>query len=386
MKNIMVIGSTGSIGRNALEVVRRHPGRFRITGLAAGSNERAILEQAREFKPGTVCLWDRAAAGRLTGQLPSGTKVYAGEDGLLALAEETPAELLIAASSGSSSLVPVLAALRRGISIGIANKELLVMAGHLVIKEARKSGARLLPVDSEHNAIFQCLEGCRRTAEVRRILLTGSGGPLKDLPEEAFKGLRPEFVIRHPRWSMGPKISVDSATLMNKGLELIEACWLFGVDEDRVRVMIHPEAAVHSMVEFIDGSVIAQMGVTDMKLPLTHVMHYPERANAPSLSPDLAAWRCLNFSEPDLKRFPCLGFAREAAKKRHTTATVVLNAADEVAVGAFLEGGIDFSEIPSVIEKVLTARRPERALTLEEILRADRWAREEAFRHCGVPR
>ena len=382
MRKIVILGSTGSIGLNALQVVREHPGEFRVAALAAHSNAEDLLAQAEEFRPEAVCLADPAAVPRIAGRLPSGTRLLAGPEGLAEIARLDSADIVLAASSGSSSLVPVLGAIEAGKRIALANKEILVMAGPVVTRAAEDAGVELVPIDSEHSAIFQCL-AASGPGGLHRILLTGSGGPLRDVPSSLFKGMSKETVTRHPRWNMGKKISVDSATLMNKGLEIIEARWLFGVEPERIKVVIHPEAIVHSMVEFVDGSIIAQLGVTDMKSPILYALAFPDRLPAPSRRIDLAEIGSLTFAEPDLGKFPCLGLALEAARQSETTLPCVLNAADEVAVNAFLNDRIDFTDIPRIVESVMAAHRPAANPALDDILSADLWAREESLRLCG---
>ena len=384
MKRIILLGSTGSIGLNTLQVVREHPGKFKIVALAARSSADVLSKQIDEFHPEAVCLTDEKAAASLQSRVNGTTRVLAGEKGLREIAAWKTGDMVIAASSGASALVPVLDAIEAGKDIGLANKEILVIAGALVSDAVRARRVRLLPVDSEHNAIYQCVGGAKNR-EIRRILLTGSGGPLKDVPRERFRGISKDIVTRHPRWSMGKKITVDSATLMNKGLEIIEAQWLFGVEPERIRVVIHPEAIVHSMVEFVDGSILAQMGPTDMKSPLLHVMSHPERYDAPASSIDLVRLGALHFSEPDFGKFPCLGLALEAARASRTTLPCVLSAADEVAVEAFLEDRIDFVRIPEVIEAVMRSHTVKKDPALKDIQEADRWARAEASRLSGVP-
>lgn len=384
MKRIILLGATGSIGSNTLQVVREHRERLSVVGLVAHSNDESLLRLVREFRPEAVCLVDAEAASRLRKNAPRDVHIFAGEQGVSEVVKWPSGDMLVAASSGSTSLLPVLEAIGAGKQIAVANKEILVMAGRIVTEAVRKHQVPLLPIDSEHNAIFQCLQGSRR-ADIKRILLTGSGGPLKDLPSTSFKGISKEVVMNHPRWSMGRKVTVDSATLMNKGLEMIEAHWFFGVAVDRIKVLVHPEAVVHSMVEFVDGSIIAQLGPTDMKSPILHVLSYPERWTIPAKGIDLIEVGNLRFSEPDSAKFPCLGLAMEVAKRCDSTLPCVLNAADEVAVGSFLEGRMDFTDIPRVIERVLKAHRAIDVPALSEILSADRWAREEALHLCGEP-
>lgn len=380
MKRIVILGSTGSVGKNALEIVRLHPARFKVVGLAADSNVDELALQTAEFSPEAVLLSNPAAAAELKRRGTGSARLLTGPDGLRQLAVWPGADLVIAASSGSSSLLPVLDAIAAGRTIAFANKELMVMAGRLVMEAAARHAVPILPVDSEHNAIFQCLEGERSRQTVRKILLTGSGGPLRDVPAERFRGLSKETVIRHPRWNMGRKISVDSATLMNKGLEIIEARWLFDIEPDRIEIVIHPEAVIHSMVEFVDGSVLAQAGPTDMKLPLIHCLGYPDRVPHPAFTTDWAGIGALSFMKPDVSKFPCLRMALEVARRGDTTLSTALNAADEVAVEAFLADRIDFADIPNVIERVLSRDPASERPDLDQVLAADARARETASR------
>ncbi len=377
MTRIIVLGSTGSIGVSALQVAAEHPGQLEVVGLAAGARVRELAEQARAFRPKWVAVQDLSRVTelrRLLGDLP--TEILAGEEGVCELAEMDGVDRVVVAITGAAALEPTLRAVSKGRTIGLANKETLVMAGELVMEQARGSGARILPIDSEHSAIFQCLEG-RDPAEVRRILLTTSGGPLKDVPAGEFSRLTKQQVMDHPRWKMGPKITVDSATMMNKALEVIEARALFGVPVDRVEVLVHPEAIVHSMVEFIDGSVLAQLAVTDMRIPIQYALTHPARL--PSALPplDLVEWRRLSFEAPQREKFPCLELGYRAARAGGTV-PAVLNAANEACVRSFLEDGLPFVRIPSVIEKVLSRHRAVERPDLRQILQADAWAREEA--------
>jgi 1-deoxy-D-xylulose-5-phosphate reductoisomerase len=380
VKRIIILGSTGSVGKNALEIVRAHPQRFQVVALAADSNYEELALQIAEFKPQAVVLSNPQASAELKRRGTGSALLLNDRDALRQIAVWPGADLVIAASSGSSSLLPVLDAIAAGRTIAFANKELLVMAGRLVMEAAARHSVRILPVDSEHNAIFQCLEGERSRDTIRKILLTGSGGPLRDVPAASFRGLSKETVIRHPRWNMGKKISVDSATLMNKGLEILEARWLFDIEPDRIEIVIHPEAVIHSMVEFVDGSVLAQAGPTDMKLPLIHCLGYPNRVPHPELTTDWAAIGKLHFMKPDVAKFPCLGMALEVARKGDTTLPAALNAADEVAVEAFLSDRIDFADIPNVIERVLANDDAAAQPSLATVLAADARAREEALR------
>ncbi len=382
MKRITIFGSTGSVGLNALEIIRQKPDEFRISTLVANTNAKVVLEQAREFRPDTVCLYSQAAAESIRVQLPSNIKLISGDEGLMAAAMESKHDMILAASSGSASLQPVLSALESGCDIAVANKEILVMAGALFMQAAKRSGGLLLPVDSEHNAIFQCLQSCHDIKAIRRIILTGSGGPLKDVPLQRFGDLTQDKVLNHPKWNMGPKISVDSATMMNKGLEIIEARWLFGVKVEQIEVLIHPQAIIHSMVEFIDGSVIAQMGPTDMKLPILHALGYPRHIDYPELKTDFVKLAQLNFEKPKQEKFPCLGMAFQVAESIHTTSPCVLNATDEIVVEAYLKGTITFTDIPLIIENVLSKHEQKIVNSLEDILNADQWARNSARHEC----
>ncbi|MFT5206735.1 MAG: 1-deoxy-D-xylulose-5-phosphate reductoisomerase [Candidatus Omnitrophota bacterium] len=382
MKKITIFGSTGSVGLSALDIIRQKPDEFRISTLVANTNAQTVLEQALEFKPDTVCLYSESAAESIRAELPSGIKLISGDKGLMDAAMESKHDMILAASSGSASLLPVLSALEAGCDVAVANKEILVMAGALFMQAAKKSGGLLLPVDSEHNAIFQCLEACKDVKAIRRIILTGSGGPLKDVPLQRFGDLTQDKVLNHPKWSMGPKITVDSATMMNKGLEIIEARWLFGVAVEQIEVLIHPEAIIHSMVEFIDGSIMAQMGPTDMKLPILHALGYPRHIDYPDLKTDFVKLAQLNFEKPKQEKFPCLRMAFEVAEAIDTTAPCVLNATDEIVVDAYLRDLISFTDIPIIIENVLTKHEQKKVNSLEDILNADQWARDSARREC----
>jgi 1-deoxy-D-xylulose-5-phosphate reductoisomerase len=380
VKNIAILGSTGSIGRSALAVVDAHPGRLRAVALAAGDNSDLLAEQIRRYKPEVAAMASDSAVDRLraacAGDAPPSLR--GGAEGLIAVATHPSVDIVICASAGTAGLEAVLAAIEAGKRIALANKEVLVMAGALVTDAARRRRVDILPVDSEHNAIHQCLHG-RSHAEIRRLILTASGGPFRDLPAEALEQVRPEAALRHPTWQMGRKITIDSATLMNKGLEVIEAHWLFGVSASRIDVVIHPQSIVHSMVELNDGSVIAQLGVTDMRLPIQYACSYPERWEAPLPSLDLIQAGRLEFLAPSHDRFPCLGLAYRALGEGHTM-PVVLNAANEVAVTAFLDGRLGFMAIPEVIERTMNAHTPEPVSTLEVVRRIDAWGRDHAAR------
>lgn len=353
MKRVTLLGGTGSIGLRALELVSSFPEEFTIAGFGArGSNVELIADLCRKYSPQAVALLDPAAVDRLAALLPSPRpELLTGPDGLVSLTRDVDADIVLSALVGSAGLLPTMAAIQAGRPVALANKETLVMAGSLMTAEARRRGVALLPVDSEHSAIFQCLCGHNR-ADVQRILLTGSGGPFRELPRAAFASVTVEDALRHPTWKMGPKITIDSATLMNKGLEIIEARWLFDVTPDRVQVVIHPQSIVHSMVEYVDGAVIAQLGVADMGVPILYALAYPERRPTPGARLDLPRVGQLTFFEPDAEKFPCLRLAR-AALEQGGSAPVVLNAANEVAVAAFLDRRIGFTRIAELIERAL---------------------------------
>jgi len=380
-KGVAILGSTGSVGRNALEVISRFPRRFRVTALCAGRNGEKLGDQARRFRPRLVCLSMESASARL-GRLPRGTRVAFGEEGMREAVCSGGTDIVLAAASGTSSIRPVIAAASRGKRIALANKELLVMAGKFLVRAAKSGGGGILPVDSEHSAVFQAIGGERRR-DISRIFLTASGGPFRGRTRRQMRDVTVREALGHPTWRMGAKITVDSATLMNKGLEVIEATWLFGIPPSRIDVLIHPQSIVHSMVEFRDGSLIAQLGVPDMRIPIGYALSYPERLplELPRLLPHrMDGW---SFEPPDRKNFPALGLAY-AAIETGGTAPAVLNAANEAAVDAFLAGRIRFTDIPRVVESIL-GKISKRAgsLTLQEILDADRAAREEAARHIS---
>ncbi len=385
MKTVTILGSTGSVGVNTLNVIKAHADRFKVRGLAAaGAHVETFVEQVEAFSPQAVYLHDAPAAAKLSQLYGRRLKVFTAKEGLGAFSAEADADILVAAASGISGLVPVIDALERGRRVALANKEVLVVAGALVIAALKKNPrASLIPVDSEHNAIFQCLQGGDKK-EVLQLVLTGSGGPLRQVPAGSFATLSKETVINHPKWKMGKKISVDSATLMNKGLEIIEASWLFDIPVDRIELLIHPEAVVHSMVEFRDGSMIAQLGVTDMRLPIAYALSFPERLDAPAMRLGRELLSQLTFFPPDRGKFPCLDIACAAAR-RSGSAPCVLSAADEVAVDAFLSDRVPFTQIPRVIEQVLARHRHIESPGLADIQAIHDWAVEEAGKLCGAP-
>ena len=377
MKGLAILGSTGSIGRSALAVVDAHPTRLKVVSLAAGENASLLADQVRRYCPEVVAMAGGEGIDRLKAACgPNLPAVGTGTEGLIAVATHPSADIVLCASAGTAGLEAVLAAIETGKTIALANKEVLVMAGELVTAAARRRGVAILPVDSEHNAIHQCLHA-RPASEVRRIILTASGGPFRDCQADALERVSPEAALQHPTWQMGRKITIDSATLMNKGLEVIEAHWLFGVTADQIDVVIHPQSIVHSLVELIDGSVIAQLGVTDMRLPIQYACSYPDRWDGSLPSLDLARAGRLEFLEPAHDRFPCLGLAYDALRAGGTL-PVVLNAANEIAVGAFLDHKLGFMDIPRVIQKAMQAHDSQPVSTLQVVRRADAWARQYA--------
>jgi len=378
VRRIAILGATGSIGRSALAVVDANPGRLQVVGLAAGENAALLAVQIARYRPAAAAVSTAAALGQLMERLGAGglpKQIDSGREGLLAVATHPDVDVVLCASSGTAALEAVLAAIEAGKTIALANKEILVMAGSLMMDAARRKGVAILPVDSEHNAIHQCLHGRRRN-EVRRLILTASGGPFRSMRAEDLDKVTPEHALQHPTWQMGRKITVDSATLMNKGLEVIEARWLFGMTAREIDVVIHPQSIVHSMVELRDGSVIAQMSVTDMRLPIQYAFSYPDRWESPMTPLDVCRLGTLDFQPPDLQRFPCLRLAYDALKQGGAW-PIVLNAANEVAVDQFLAGRLNFPGIPKVIEAALNASDRDSAApaTLDDVRAVDAWAR-----------
>ncbi|WP_028580622.1 1-deoxy-D-xylulose-5-phosphate reductoisomerase [Desulfogranum japonicum] len=380
MKVISVLGSTGSIGQNVLEIVRRYPERYRIAALTAGSRVELLASQAKEFQPDIISIAREDLADTLRQLLPPGLqeRVHVGMEGNVAAATSACAQMVITAVVGSVGLVPTLAAIDAGKDIGLANKETLVMAGRLVMHRVSEMGVRLLPIDSEHSAIFQALEAGRRQ-DVNTILLTASGGPFRTLPKEDLQGVSPGQALAHPNWNMGQKISIDSATLMNKGLEVIEARWLFDVPPEQIQVVVHPQSIVHSLVEYVDGSVVAQLGIPDMQIPISYALSYPERLQLGLSQLDLVRCNDLTFEDPDFDRFPALPLAFEALQRGGVT-PAVLNAANEIAVDAFLHERILFTDIPEIVAAAMAAVTPADDMDLNTILHADQTAREHAQR------
>jgi 1-deoxy-D-xylulose-5-phosphate reductoisomerase len=381
-KRLAILGSTGSVGVTTLSVVERFRDRFEVVALAAGKNLARLREQVLKFAPKLVSV-SREDSARELGTMLSGFggEIVWGDEGIEAAATRPDVDLVVSALVGAAGLRPTLAAIRSGRDIALANKEALVVSGELMTQEAKRAGVRLLPVDSEHNAIFQVLRERDREA-LRRVILTASGGPFLHCPLSELARVTPQQALRHPTWKMGDKITVDSATLMNKGFEVIEAHWLFDLPPERIAVIVHPQSIVHSLVEYVDGSVLAQLGVPDMAIPVSHVLAFPDRlpmGHLPSL--DLAAVSSLTFSDPDLERFPCLRLAYRALDKGGTS-PAVLNAANEVTVEGFLAGWISFTDIASINRRVLEAHEPAEVRTLEDVLAADGWARAYAREAC----
>lgn len=374
-KRVVILGSTGSIGRAALEVAARRPERFRVVGLAARSNWAVLAEQAERFDVAAAAIADASHYEALRRAARNGTRMLAGAEGLAQLVAETDADLVLAAIVGAAGLPATLAAVERGIDVALANKEALVVAGTILVPLARQRGAALIPVDSEHSAIFQALHG-GRAGDLRRVYLTASGGPFRTWPRERMHAATLADALRHPTWKMGPKITIDSATMMNKALEVIEARHLFGLRPDQIEVLVHPESIVHSMVEFRDGSILAQLGAPDMRTPIQYALSYPERLEAvgPRLTWD--GVRRLNFEPPDLERFPALRLGFAAAQAGGSSGAV-LNAANEAAVEKFRAGELPFGEITSVTERVFGRHRCIGEPTLAQLLEADAWARRE---------
>ncbi|MCX5667346.1 MAG: 1-deoxy-D-xylulose-5-phosphate reductoisomerase [Candidatus Omnitrophica bacterium] len=378
---IALLGSTGSIGVNALKVISSLNDRFEITALCADSNIKALSGQARSFDPKVLCVRDGWLSGKLKALVHPEISILNGADGLEEIVSRPDVDIVIFAISGSSCIAPLLCAIKNRKRIALANKESLVSAGAIVMPLAKKNNVSIIPIDSEHSAIFQCL-GSEKRPFLNKIYLTATGGPLLDIPKKRFDSLSRKFILNHPKWKMGSKISVDSATMMNKGLEVIEARWLFDTEEDRIDVLVHPEAAVHSMIELIDGTVFAQISLPDMRLPIQYAITYPARFCTEVEFLNFSKIKHLSFRKPDLTKFPCLRLAREALKKGGTY-PAVLNAADEEAVKSYLGGKIKFSRIPIVIEKVLEHhKRSIKEPSIGDIMEAESWAREETVKLC----
>jgi len=378
MKNVVLLGSTGSIGTSTIKVAEDLPDQVRLVGLAAGANVDLLSEQAQTFRPRAVSIADENRVAALKEKLSGDFEVCCGQEGLIQLATMPEADIVLIAIVGTAGLEPALAAIRAGKDIAVASKEILVMAGEIVMREAKQHGVKVLAVDSEHSAIFQCLDG-KPNDSIRSIWLTASGGPFRQTPVEDFKDITVEQALKHPSWVMGRKITIDSATMFNKGLEMIEARWLFDVEMARVKVVVHPQSVVHSLVEYVDGSMIAQMSTPDMCLPIQYALTYPERVASDRVQTSLAAIGQLQFEEPDLERFPALGLARRAGETCGTM-PAVFNAANEVAVDAFCEKNLSFLGISKLVEAVMDRHDTLASPALQQILESDQWARDEALK------
>ncbi|EAT58575.1 1-deoxy-D-xylulose-5-phosphate reductoisomerase [Chlorobium ferrooxidans] len=377
MRSIAILGSTGSIGVSTLDVVRQHPDKFNVTGLAAGRDITLLAEQIREFRPEAVSVRDEESIAKLHALLGEyKPAILSGSEGASAIASADGPDMVVSAIVGAAGLLPTVSAIKAGKHIALANKETLVVAGQLVSDLVKKHKVQLLPVDSEHSAIFQSLEG-HRTEDVERIILTASGGPFRNTSAEELKNVGLEQALKHPQWSMGAKITIDSATMMNKGLEVIEAHWLFNMPAEKIGVVVHPQSIIHSMVEYIDGCVIAQLGAPDMRAPIAYALSYPERCISGIQKLDLIKIGTLTFEEPDMVRFPALRLAFDALKAGRTY-PAVLNAANEIAVAAFLDKKIAFVDIAATVEKTMQAHDAFTPVELDEYLMADRWARDTA--------
>ncbi|MDB4691005.1 1-deoxy-D-xylulose-5-phosphate reductoisomerase [Verrucomicrobia bacterium] len=376
MKNVVLLGSTGSIGTSTVKVAEDLPDQVRLIGLAAGGNVGLLAEQTHVHHPSTISIADETLLPELSKSIPDTVEIHSGEEGLIHLATLPEADIVLIAIVGTAGLKPALAAIRAGKDIAVASKEILVMAGEIVMREARENGVKVLAVDSEHSAIFQCLDG-KPVESIRSIWLTASGGPFRETPPEEFAEITVEQALKHPSWVMGRKITIDSATMFNKGLEMIEARWLFGVEMDCVKVVVHPQSVVHSLVEYVDGSMIAQMSTPDMCLPIQYALTHPERMANQRVQTNLASIGTLQFEEPDSERFPALDLARRAGEVCGTL-PAVFNAANEVAVDAFCEGKLSFPGITKLVSDVMDQHQVIAHPDLTQILESDQWARRHA--------
>lgn len=383
MKKITVLGSTGSIGVNALDIIEKNPRQFRIVALAAGNNIKLLQKQIEKFRPKIAAIADPANINELRKSLPQKikTKIVAGTEGLKEAASFKDAGIVISAISGAAGLIPTLAAIDANKDIALANKETMVMAGDIVTKKAKQKGIKILPVDSEHSAIFQCLQG-QKKKNINKIILTASGGPFYNYKTSDLKKVTLDQALQHPNWKMGKKITIDSASMMNKGLEVIEAGWLFDLEISKIEILIHPQSIVHSMVEFVDGCLLAQLGIPDMRTPIAYALTYPERIRNHLPFLDLVKAKNLEFGKPDMKKFPCLQLAYEAGICGGTM-PAVLNAANEIAVEAFLGRKIKFVDLPVIIGKVLNRHQTVKKPALGDILQADEWARMQTKELLG---
>ncbi len=377
MKRLSILGSTGSIGVNTLHIVSQFPDRFEVVSLSAGVNTELLKQQVLRFRPKIVSVLNRELSETLRRELPHvPVEIVHGVEGLIQAATHPEVDQVVSAIVGAVGLIPTLSAIKTGKPIALANKETLVMAGKIIMEEAGQNHVQILPVDSEHSAIFQALLGHRKE-DLHRLILTASGGPFLNLPASRLHEVTVKEALHHPRWEMGKKITIDSASLMNKGLEVIEAHWLFGIPIEKIAILIHPQSVVHSMVEYVDGSMVAQMGIPDMRIPISYALSFPERLPLDLPHLDLSNNGALNFSEPDLERFPCLNLAYQALRTGETM-PAVLNAANEIAVNAFLEGSLKFTEIPLFVQRVMGEHEVKTVRTVEDILKADHWARDRS--------
>ena len=378
MKNIAILGSTGSIGVNALRVIQANPEKYQVTALAAGKNIRLLLEQIKRFRPLAVAVMEETAANELKAQMTNSGRpdIFFGTEGFIRLATMTEVDTIISAMAGAAGLLPTYSGIKAGRNIALANKETMVMAGSLVMAEARKHGVSILPIDSEHSAILQSLQGHPRE-DLRRVILTASGGPFRDLSLEEMSKVTPAQALNHPNWNMGPKVSIDSSTMMNKGLEAIEAKWLFDLKMDQISILIHSQSIVHSMVEYKDGSIISQMGVPDMIIPISFALSFPHHLKTRVPPLELEKIGILSFEKPDMKRFRCLDLALKAAEIGGSM-PAVLNGANEIAVESFLKGNIGFLDIPDLIEKTMASHKSHPIDSIETVMEVDRWARDMA--------
>lgn len=376
MRKVVILGSTGSVGKNSLQIIRQFPEKFKVLGLAAKSNVDLLIEQMKEFSPEYVAVYDKKACEQLRKELKS-VKILCGPEGISEIAKLQDAHIILSAIVGAAGLLPTYEAIKAGKTLALANKESLVMAGELIKNEAKKSGAKIIPVDSEHSAVFQCINSCSR-AYIKKIWLTASGGPFWKKKPHEMENVTVEEALNHPKWKMGKRITIDSATLMNKGFEVIEAHFLFDIPVENIRVLIHPQSIVHCLVEFIDGTYLAQMSIPDMKAPIALALSFPERLSDVVKPIDWRSLNQLNFELPDTERFPCLKLAYEAAQAGGSM-PAVLNAADEVAVEAFLSGRLKFKEIYRVIRRVMDTHISFSVSSIEDIMEADRWARKKAL-------
>ena len=382
MKKISLLGSTGSIGVNTLDVVERYPEKFKVIALSAGSNIEVFAQQIRKFKPAMAAIFDTTkvdALKKLVGDLK--VEIVSGAEGAVAVAALSEADMVVSGVVGSAGLLPAMAALKAGKTLALANKETLVIAGELVLKEAERQNTRIIPIDSEHSAIFQALNG-EKPERIRKIILTASGGPFRTFTLKEMETVTVKQALKHPNWSMGAKITIDSSTMMNKGLEYIEAKWLFGVDT-QVEVIVHAQSIIHSMIEFVDTSIMAQLGIPDMRVPIAYALTYPDRFDSELPSLDLASMGDLTFEAPDFERFPCLKLAMDAMDAGKTL-PAVLNAANEIAVQAFLDERIPYKDIAEIIRMVMQNHNPVALQELQDVLEADRWAREETEKTITV--